>query len=154
MTPKETNSTVPPLKLPLRCIECGKKEVFPAIVSERVQRKHDGVLYALDVPDFRVNRCRACGETYTDAAAGDQTASALRRHLGLLEPLEIRENLDRIGPTQREIARQLGVAAETLSRWLSGSVIQSRAMDNLLRLYFSLPQAREYLRREMAHAGA
>ena len=39
---------------------------------------------------------------------------------------------------------------ETICRWESGGLIQSRAMDNLLRVYFSLPQVRKFLARGTA----
>ena len=38
------------------------------------------------------------------------------------------------------------VAPETISRWVNGALIQSRAMDNLLRLFFALPEVRDALR--------
>lgn len=41
--------------------------------------------------------------------------------------------------------RRLGVAAETVTRWLSGALIQSRAMDDFMRLYFGLPEVRAAL---------
>src|SRR5262249_5932204 len=43
-------------------------------------------------------------------------------------------------------AERLGVAPETISRWVNGALIQSRAMDNLLRLFFALPEVRDVLR--------
>jgi transcriptional regulator with XRE-family HTH domain len=72
-----------------------------------------------------------------------QINDALRIHLKLLAPKQIREAIDRIGLTQKELALRLGIAEETLSRWLTESQIQSRAMDNLLRAYFAFPQIRQ-----------
>ncbi len=46
---------------------------------------------------------------------------------------------------QKTLAACLGIAEATLSRWLSGGLIQSRAMDNLLRVYFGIPAVRELL---------
>ncbi len=34
----------------------------------------------------------------------------------------------------QELAERLGVAPETISRWVNGALIQSRAMDNFLRV--------------------
>jgi len=42
-------------------------------------------------------------------------------------------------------AGRVGVAPETMCRWLSGAMIQSRAMDNLMRVFFALPEARAAL---------
>jgi hypothetical protein len=41
----------------------------------------------------------------------------------------------------------------TASRWVSGALIQSRAMDNLLRLFFALPEVRNVLQGENQDAG-
>jgi len=54
-------------------------------------------------------------------------------------------SLARLGMSQKEAAGQLGIAEETLSRWLNESQIQSRAIDNLLRLFFTFPVVREAL---------
>jgi transcriptional regulator with XRE-family HTH domain len=47
--------------------------------------------------------------------------------------------------TQKEAAERLGTAEATLSRWLNETQIQSRAMDNLLRVFFAFPQVRAAL---------
>ena len=76
---------------------------------------------------------------------GDQINAALRAHLPLLPPAEIRADLQRIGLTQKAIADLLGIAGATLSRWLTETQIQSRALDNLLRVYFACPDERSVL---------
>jgi putative zinc finger/helix-turn-helix YgiT family protein len=80
-----------------------------------------------------------------DNDADRQIAQALRGHLGLLSPEEIRGSRDELGISQRELAEHLGVAAETISRWENGALTQSRAMDRYLRLYFGVPAARAAL---------
>ena len=57
----------------------------------------------------------------------------------------IRRALRTLGMQQKSLAACLGIAEATLSRWLSGGLIQSRAMDNLLRVYFGIPAVREVL---------
>ncbi len=54
---------------------------------------------------------------------------------------------DQLNPklNQQQLAERLGVAPETISRWLNGALIQSRAMDNLLRVYFAFPQVQAAL---------
>ncbi len=135
-------------RYPLRCIECGKKEVRPASVDRQVQRNHDGRLYDLTVRDLPVTRCDACGAIFFTEESDDRITAALREHLGLLTPDQIRANLDALHLSQREAAGRLGVAPETLCRWLSGAIIQSRAMDNLLRVFFACPEVREKLKGE------
>ncbi len=52
--------------------------------------------------------------------------------------------------SQQELAEQLGVAKETICRWETGAMIQSRAMDNLLRLFFESEEVRRLLGRRFA----
>lgn len=73
-------------------------------------------------------------------------------HLGLLTPEEIRSGLDRLGLTQKESAQRLGIAEATLSHWLTDTQIQSRAMDNLMRLFLESEEARELLARKFGHS--
>ena len=145
MTPEQINSskkvTEKSKPFPWRCLECGKKEVWPAVVSHTSEIRHDGRLYTVKVPKLRVPRCKACGELIFENDADEQIASALREQLGLLSPEEIRGNRDKLGLSQRELAEHLGVAVETISRWENGVLIPSRAMDRYLRLYFTVPAA-------------
>jgi len=57
----------------------------------------------------------------------------------------MRKGIGQLGLKQQALAERLGVAPETISRWVNGALIQSRAMDNLLRLYFALPEVRAVL---------
>jgi len=107
--------------------------------------KHDGIVYELQLPSLEIPRCQTCGETYTTTAVDEQVSDALRTRLHLLTPVQIRKGIERLGLNQKELAERLGVAAETISRWVNGALIQSRAMDNLLRLFFALPEVRQVL---------
>ncbi len=142
---------------PWRCPECGKREVRLAVVAHTSQIKHDGRLYVVEVPKLRVPRCEACGELVFDNAADEQIAHALREQLGLLSCREIRRNREQLGLSQRQLAEYLGVAVETISRWETGALTQSRAMDRYLRVYFGVPEARAALLAEsmtpVPHAG-
>ena len=131
---------------PIRCIECGKKEVRPVTIHQQVQRNHDGRLYDLVIHNLPVTRCNACGNVFYTEESDDRIVAALRDHLGLLTPAQVRANLKELGLSQKDAAERLGIAPETVSRWVCGSVIQSRAMDNLLRMFFASPEVREKLR--------
>jgi DNA-binding transcriptional regulator YiaG len=133
-------------KYPIRCIECGQKEVRPAVIPYSLKKNHDGRLYDLHVPDLQVIQCGKCGAVYTSNDADEQICAALRAELHLLSPDEIRDNLALLKLNQKDFAEVLGVAAESVSRWVTGMIIQSKAMDNLMRLFFSVPNARRFLR--------
>jgi putative zinc finger/helix-turn-helix YgiT family protein len=119
--------------------------VRPATVRYSTRIKHDGRLYEVDVPKLRVPRCADCGELVFDNDADEQIAQALREQLGLLAADQIRNNREALRLTQRELADQLAVAVETISRWETGALTQSRSMDRYLRVYFGIPAVRTAL---------
>ena len=58
---------------------------------------------------------------------------------GLLTPAEIKAARTRLGLTQVEMARQLGVGDKSYTRWESGLSIQSKAIDTLIRAVILFP---------------
>jgi DNA-binding transcriptional regulator YiaG len=107
--------------------------------------RHDGRDYPLHVANLEVGKCRNCGEIVLDDLVADQIANELRRELHLLMPAQIRSGIEELQLTQKSFARSLGVAEATVSRWCTGTLIQSRAMDNLIRGYFATPEFRHAL---------
>ncbi|HLW63881.1 MAG TPA: helix-turn-helix domain-containing protein [Gemmataceae bacterium] len=107
--------------------------------------RHDGRLYSFAIPKLAIPVCRNCGQKVFTEKVEEQIQAALRAHLHLLTPEEIRFELEQLEMTQKDAADQIGIAEETLSRWLNGVQIQSRAMDNLLRLFFTSQEVRASL---------
>ena len=105
-------------------------------MSYDAEAKHEGKLYAFPISDLPFLQCGKCDAKGFDDQTNEAISSGLRSHLGLLQPGEIKENLKRIGFNQKAFAKLLGFAEETLSRWVRGAVIQSRAMDNFMRVTF------------------
>lgn len=130
---------------PWRCRNCGKSEVRLAKINHNAEVKHDGRLYSFPVADLELPVCGACGEKVFTENADEQVLTAFRRHLNLLFPEQIRAALDRLGMSQKEAADRLGIAEATLSRWVNAAQFQSRAMDNLMRVFFAFPAVREAL---------
>ena len=131
---------------PWPCSNCVTRTVVPTVRDYTARVKQDGVVHELHLPSVEIPRCQTCGETVITTAIDEQINDALRAQLRLLSPAQIRKGVEKLGLKQQELAERLGVAAETISRWLNGALIQSRAMDNLLRLYFALPEVRAVLR--------
>lgn len=63
----------------------------------------------------------------------------------LLSPEEIRQIREQLGMSQKELAKKLQLGEVTISRWESNSVIQTAALDLLLRLMRDVPEVRKYI---------
>jgi putative zinc finger/helix-turn-helix YgiT family protein len=131
---------------PWPCSNCATLTVVPTVIHYTAKVKHDGVVHELHLPALEVPRCQTCGETVITTAVDEKINEALRSHLRLLTPAQIRNGIEKLGLQQQELAERLGVAPETISRWVNGALIQSRAMDNFLRVYFAIPEVRGALR--------
>lgn len=131
---------------PWPCVNCLKDEVYPETMPYGIERKHSGRIYQLTIPALTIPKCRACGELVFSNSVDDQIIKALRTEAKLLTPQQIKAGRKALGLKSKELAARMGVAAATLSRWEKGMMIQSRAMDNFLRVYFAVPEARAVLR--------
>ena len=130
---------------PWRCFECRQKEVRPLETDYTTTVKHDGRAYTIRVPNLAIPTCRKCGEQVFTSAEDERIRDTLRAHVGLLTSQQIHAHRIQLGLSQQELAELLGTAKETICRWETGA-IQSRAMDNLLRLFFGSEEVRGLLR--------
>lgn len=148
------SESIPPVgrdrPFPWRCFQCKAKEVFPQATDYTTTRKHDGRAYTIHIPDLALPTCRNCGAQTFAVGDDDRIIAALRAQVGLLTPEEILNGRSQLEMTQQELAEQLGIAKETICRWETGGMIQSRAMDNLLRLYFESEEVQRLLRTRFA----
>lgn len=106
------------------------------------------------VADARHLACPKCREVVLrmdDARHLRERAIDLyREKYGLLTAAEIRALRARFHLTQAQLAHLLRLGPNTLSRWEAGRMVQTAAMDVLLRLLRDLPGGIEYLRRHAA----
>ena len=138
---------------PWQCGECGRDEVYPATIEYTTEMKHDGRLHRLTIPELRVPRCRSCEELVFTNAVHEQVSAALRAELVLLTPDQIRSRIRALHVPgdrstrlrQKDLASLTGIASETISRWVNGLVIQSRAMDSFVRVFLEFECVREAL---------
>jgi len=128
--------------LPCRCRNCGKQAVKMTAITFDAEVRHDGRLYEFNIPKLQIAVCEKCGEKIFTEEVDEQVNAHLRAHMQLLTPEEMRAALNRVGLSQKLAAERMGIAEATLSRWISGTQIQSRSMDNLLRIFFAFPQVR------------
>jgi putative zinc finger/helix-turn-helix YgiT family protein len=141
-----------PKPYPHRCPECGDVAVFPETIDYTSTFKYEGRQHHFVAPSVTLNKCRTCGATILTNRALGQVAEAFRVYANLLTAREMRDELHHLGLTQKEFARQIGVAPETVTRWLKHVQIQARALDKFVRIFFKSPEIREELRR-MQHDG-
>src|SRR5438876_10765051 len=100
MHPKQSTEPKRPFAaerpFPWRCSHCGKNQVFLTTLSYDAEVRHDGRLYAFQVPNLDIPVCRACGEKVFTEKVDGQINAALRLHLRLLTPDELRAALARV----------------------------------------------------------
>ena len=130
---------------PRFCAECGNESVVSTQIAYNAEVKHDGKLHEFPISSLTIDKCQSCSEEYFTVDTDREISRGLRIYLCFLQPEEIREKIHQLGLTQAEFANRLGVAKETVSRWITSHTIQNRAMDNLMRLFFGLPEVREVL---------
>jgi DNA-binding transcriptional regulator YiaG len=112
-----------------------------------VEVRHDGQVHSFTVPELNVPACKACSRQVFNEDVDDQITHALRAHLHLLTPAEMRAALERLGMTQTEVADRLGIPEATFALWLNDFQVQPRAMDTLLRVFFAFPEVRSAVNR-------
>ena len=130
---------------PRRCAVCGEVAVSKVCIPYDAEVRHDGKLHTFFIAGLEIDQCGRCGEQYFTASTDEEINLALRGHLALLTPAEIRRGIDVCQVTQKAFAEHLGIAAETVSRWLTGTSIQTRSLDRLMRLYFTMADVRVVL---------
>ena len=127
------------------CGACRHRSMSPVTMAlHTTQLEHDGRAYHIEIPNFRVQKCRNCGQTELDETASDQLFDALRSAAGLLSSEDILRNRHRLGLTRKDLADLLQISESTLSRWETGAQLQQRAMDRYLRTIFEVKEARQY----------
>jgi putative zinc finger/helix-turn-helix YgiT family protein len=113
-------------------------------ISHDFEVKHDGKLYPISIHNAPAERCSSCGNVTFGSDVDTSIDAALRDHLGLLTPEQIRANRKLLNLTQAQLAELICCAGETLSRWETGAIVQSRGADRLLRAFFGLPELRAF----------
>jgi HTH-type transcriptional regulator/antitoxin MqsA len=101
------------------------------------------------VPDYHILECGACGEAVVQRESARQAEKMLRdfgRGVdGLLTAADIKRIRRKLHLTQEQMAQVLGGGLKGFARYENGQVIQSRAMDNLLRILDRFPESLDAL---------
>jgi len=103
---------------------------------------------SVDVAD-EFYRCRNCAEEYYHPGMLDtvhkRAIARVREEDDLLTPEQVRAIRRKLGLTQPDFERLLGVGTNTVVRWERGTVPQSAAADSLLRLLDEFPETARFL---------
>jgi HTH-type transcriptional regulator/antitoxin MqsA len=93
---------------------------------------------SISVPDDIITKCDHCGELFytgSQAKVSDRRlADARRRQEGLLTSADIRRYRQSLELSQTQLESALGVGPKTVVRWENGTAVQSKALDDVLRL--------------------
>ena len=117
---------------------------------ETVEREREFPIHGTTVTvREEVQRCAVCGEeeySYAQAMAAERRAGEIyREQNGFLQPDEVVAMRRRWGVTQAELEGALGLGRKTVARWEAGRVLQTRALDNLLRAIDRFPEVLGFL---------
>lgn len=130
------------------CNECGEGYLHPS-TWEADFRHYDGTIH---VDGLQCHRCDACG---ADPVFSDQIvfnekriADAKRKETGRLIGREVRVLREQLGLTQQQAAELFGGGANAFSKYERGEVMQSVAMDRLMKAAAFVPGVLEFLQME------
>lgn len=116
------------------CVVCGSSEASERIAERTVMANGSWIT----IPDDRFMHCTQCGEDYYTGEQSRESmrkvVSARRQYENLLSSEEIRKIRQSLQLTQRELENVLGVGEKTVARWENGTSVQSKALDDVLRL--------------------
>ena len=130
-----------------KCAECGSLDFEVHIEPDEFQR--NGHSYTADV-EYSV--CRQCGDEviFTEQIKRNDCIlrDAWRKIDGLLTAQEIVALREKLGLTQQEAAKVFGGGVNAFSKYERSEVIQSVAMDKLMRLALEMPAVLSQLKQQ------
>jgi HTH-type transcriptional regulator/antitoxin MqsA len=123
------------------CPLCGGGRLCEKVVEEHFSYKG----HSLAVPDYQIFECPACGEAVVEKNSARRAEKLLkdfgRQIDGLLRAVDIKRVRRKLHLTQEQMATVLGGGLKSFARYENGQVVQSKAMDNLLRILDCFPES-------------
>lgn len=122
-----------------RCPVCGSDKLKKSVSNKVLQYKKRNIT----IPNYVSYTCGECHESIVDNAtlkASSRLLNDFKRKVdGMLIGSEIKAIRMHLGFSQDEMGEILGGGLKAFARYESGEIIQSKAMDNLLRILQSYP---------------
>ncbi len=130
------------------CPICGIGKLKKKVINETFEYKgHTHI-----VPNYVVYECPACEEYLVDKKSVKESQKIIKDFFrevdGLLSSADIKRIRKKLGYTQEEIAKELGVGLKNFARYENGQVVQGRAMDLLLRTFDMFPEILAWLKHQ------
>ncbi len=139
---------------PWKCSKCQEKAVYDGTMNYSTDLEFDNRVYRIKIPKLKTPRCRKCGAPIIDSEADEHITAEFLRLAKLLTPDKIRKYRERLGISQKDLASAIGIVEKEVARYESGRQFQQRPVDNMLRLFFGLPEARDLLtKRKLSRVG-
>jgi HTH-type transcriptional regulator/antitoxin MqsA len=129
------------------CSECGSSDFEVHIEPDEFQRNGQSF-----IADMEYSVCRQCGDEviFSEQIKRNDclVRDAWRKIDGLLTAQEIVALRDKLGLTQQEAAKVFGGGINAFSKYERSEVIQSVAMDKLMRLALEMPDVFSQLKQQ------
>jgi HTH-type transcriptional regulator/antitoxin MqsA len=132
-----------------QCPICGHNTLKKVIVTETFEYKGK----KLDYPNYIIYKCQDCQEAVVDKASMKESGRAIRDFYRQVDGLLISSEIKRIRKfklclTQDQASELLGGGAKSFARYENNEVIQSAALDNLLRVLDKAPYLLNVIKKE------
>ncbi|MEW5945036.1 MAG: type II TA system antitoxin MqsA family protein [bacterium] len=127
------------------CTACGnrslvhKKGTFHFEVDDRATNP-DAREFHINIRNADWDECEVCGEQILSEELDGALGKWQYTREGLLTPEAIRNIRLRHKLTQKQISEILGVGEKSYTRWENGLSMQTKAMDNLIRIFDMSPK--------------
>jgi putative zinc finger/helix-turn-helix YgiT family protein len=137
-----------PTEQEVRCPTCNAGWLRDKVITDRFEYEVDGKTQTVVAENVPVRECdnAECQERLSGPEAGRIRHEAICRTFRLLTPREIQAGRERLEMSQERLADSTGIGVATIGRWERGRLLQNRAMDNFLRVFFAFPEVRAVLR--------
>jgi HTH-type transcriptional regulator/antitoxin MqsA len=124
-----------------KCQICGSESIKEVIKDEEFCYKDNKLV----IPDYKSVICENCGESVADKQSYEDSIPILRdfhrKVDGFLTCEEIKSIRKSFQMTQDSFSELLGGGEKAFARYETGKVMQSKPMDNLLRILREYPEA-------------
>ena len=131
-----------------KCQVCGSKNT--KIVTQTEEFEYKGK--TIEVKNYRKTVCNNCGEAVPDEGSVNRSIPILRdaqRTIdGFLTGNEIKTIRTSFNMTQDDFSTLLGGGEKAFARYETGKVLQSKPMDNLLRILHDCPEGIHILKKD------